>query len=83
MDSRLRPTRRSVALDRMKQILPVVAGPEPFLAPEISHRVACRSGRDKGTTGFTTCVMKYHRFGDGGVNPRYPGVFESVFAQQD
>jgi hypothetical protein len=25
--------------------------------------------------------MKHHRFGDGGVNPRYPDVFESVFAQ--
>jgi hypothetical protein len=54
MNSRLRPTRRSGALDRTKRIRPVVADPEPFLAPGVSHRVACRSGRDKGTTGFTT-----------------------------
>ena len=32
MNSRLRPTRRSGALDRTKRILPVVADPEPFLA---------------------------------------------------
>jgi hypothetical protein len=54
MNSRLLPTRRSGALDRLKRILPVVADPEPFLARGVSHRVACRSGRDKGTTGFIT-----------------------------
>lgn len=53
MNSRLLSTRRSGALDRMKRILPVVADPEPFLAPAVSRRVACRSGRDKRITGFT------------------------------